>query len=112
MSAPFTFADRSPFDGIRLRWGSVGDIVLGIGLIGGIGGVGGITFGILFILLGITTLIITGFGRTPWYDMPVSARAIAGTGSIIGLAFLVLFLFWLFLIWMLFKHIILPTLSS
>lgn len=112
MSAPFTFADRSPFDGIRLRWGSVGDIVLGIGLIGGVGGVGGIIFGILFILLGATTLIITRFGSTSWYEMPTSAQVFAGVGSIIGLVFLILFFFWLFLIWMLFKHIILPTLGS
>lgn len=80
---PLTIADRSPFDPIRLRWGGLGCIVLGA-LITGTGEVAGIVFGILFILLGLATWLLTGFGGIGWYDVATPGRYVVGTGAIIG----------------------------
>lgn len=83
---PFTIAGRSPFDSIRLRWGSLGCAALGTVIIFA-GGAVGVIFGILFILLGIATGWLTGLGKTDWYDVDPPGRYVAGTGAIIGFVF-------------------------
>lgn len=80
---PLTMAGRSPFDPIRLRWGGLGCIGLGA-LITGTGEMPVIVFGILFILLGLATWLLTGFGGIGWYDINPPGRYVAGTGAIIG----------------------------
>ena len=88
---PLTIAGRSPFDHIRFRWGGAGSIALGVAIMF-TGAGAGIVFGILLVLLGIATWIFTKFGETSWYDMSAAGRVIAGTGSVIGNAFLYVFL--------------------
>ena len=107
---PLTIAGRSFFDGIRFRWGGVGAILLGVSVIGGLHSGGAIVFGILFILLGITTWILTSFGRRSWWDLSTASRAIAGTGSVIGMLFLYLVFFYFFIIRLVWRHIIKPGL--
>jgi hypothetical protein len=82
MKPPLTIRGWSFFDKVRFRWGGVGDIVLGISLIGG---AHNIIFGILFIMLGIATWIFTGFGvrghqefgddwYSAWNSMPTAGQ--------------------------------------
>lgn len=86
---PLTIAGRSPFDGIRIRWGGLGALGLGIGLFFTADPVG-ILFGIILLGLGLATLILSSFGSAWWYDIPVTQRYIVGTGAITGmLAFIV-----------------------
>jgi hypothetical protein len=99
MSAPETMQPgiRKPPPRIVLKTfgGGVGNIILGVALIGSTGGsAGGIVFGVLFIILGVMTLILGGFGRKPWDDMPPASRRIAGTGAVIGMLFLYILFFW------------------
>lgn len=108
---PLTIAGRSPFDGIRFRWGGVGDVLLGISLIGALHNGGAIVFGILFMVLGIATWIFSGFGKTSWYAMPTAGRVIAGTGSIIGLLFIYLVFFYFFILRWVWRYIISPSLG-
>lgn len=60
----------------------------------------GVIVGILITALGFATWIITGFGNREWYSIPPNARAIAATGSIIGvvMTYLVFGIFFL-IIW-------------
>src|SRR5271154_2914099 len=107
---PLTIAERSFFDGVRFRWGGVGDLVLGISLIGGLNRGGGNALGIVFILLGITTWILPSSGHKSWWDLPTGSRAIAGTGSVIGMLFLYLIFFYFFIIRLVWRYIISPSL--
>jgi hypothetical protein len=85
---PLTIGGWSFFDKARLRWGGAGDIALGISLIVGAHNAGGIVFGVLFIMLGVATWILTRFGSkldggqwySAWNSMPTASRIIAGTG--------------------------------
>jgi hypothetical protein len=52
----------------------------------------GIVFGLLLIGLGIATWRLTSFGGVPWEALDQHARLVAGTGSIIGNGFLLLFI--------------------
>lgn len=98
-AVPLSVAGRSPFDPIRLRWGGLGGVGLGVALLC-TAEPAGIVFGILFMLLGLATWLITSFGKTPWSALSPLAQGVAGTGSVIGLLsllgfFLVAFLvFW------------------
>ena len=100
---------RNPPPGIALKTfgGGVGNIILGIALIGGGHSGGAIVFGVLFIILGITTWILGGFGRKPWFDMSPASRRIAGTGAVIGMLFLYILFFWFFILRWVWKNIIL-----
>lgn len=99
---PFTYApERSAVDPTRLRWSGVGNFILAMFfMFGSHGGAFGVLAGLLVIALGLATWIITGFGTRQWYSIPPNARAIAATGSIIGVAmtYLVLGIFFL-IIW-------------
>jgi hypothetical protein len=97
------------FDRTRFRWGGAGDIVLGIALIGSGHSAGSTIFGLLFIALGIATWIITHFGvrghdefngspYSAWNSMSTNGRAVAGTGSVIGVVFIYILFFWFFII--------------
>jgi hypothetical protein len=86
---PLTIAGRSPFDGIRLRWSGIGNLILAVACASG-GNVAGIIFGVIFLILAIATWSITRLGTRPWYALSPGARALAGTGSVIGLVFLYL----------------------
>jgi hypothetical protein len=113
---PLTIGGWSFFDKVRFRWGGAGDIVLGISLIGGVHSAGGIVFGILFIMLGIATWIFTRFGSgengrqwySAWNTMPTVGRVVAGTGSVIGMAFLYILFFWFVILRWVWKYIIAP----
>jgi hypothetical protein len=99
MSTPDTMQQeiKNQPPGIVLKTfgGGIGNLILGVALIGSTNGsAGGIIFGILFIILGVTTLIIGGFGRKPWFDMSPASRRIAGTGAVIGMLFLYVLFFW------------------
>jgi Double zinc ribbon len=120
---PLTIAGWSFFDKVRFRWGGVGDIVLGIALIGGGHSAGAIIFGILFIALGIATWVLTKFGvrgyeefgdnwYSAWNSMSTTERAIAGTGSVIGMLFLYVLFFWLVILRWVWRYIIDPGLRS
>lgn len=75
--------------------GGVGNIILGVALIGSSNGsAGGVVFGVLFMILGVTTLILGRFGRKPWFDMSPASQRIAGTGAVIGMLFLYILFFW------------------
>jgi len=107
--------DRKPPPGIVLKTfgGGIGNIILGVALIGsGNGSAGGIVFGVLFIALGVTTLILGGFGRKPWFDMSPVNRRIAGTGAVIGMLFLYVLFFWFVVLRWVWKYIIDPGLRS
>jgi hypothetical protein len=120
-------AGWSLFDKVRYRWGAAGDILLGLCLIVGVHNAGGIIFGILFIMLGIATCILTNFGRgssslsndqdpggwyTAWNSMSTNGRIISGVGSVIGYLFFVVVFFWFFIIRWVWKYIINPGLRS
>lgn len=111
---PLTFGGWSFFDKVRFRWGGIGDSVLGVALIGGGHSAAAAVFGVLFIALGIATLILTGFGGKNWYTawnkMSAPRRAIAGTGSVIGVLFIYLIFFWFFVLRLFWRHIIAPSL--
>ena len=108
------------FDKVRFRWGGFGDILLGIAMIGG-GGGGAATavFGVLFIALGIATWVLTGFGGaggtdpfnwyTAWHRMSTPRRAVAGTGVVIGLLLVYALFFWFFILKMVWRHIVAPS---
>lgn len=87
---PLTINGRSPFDGIRLRWGGLGAVGLGIGL-PFTAEPAGIVFGILFFGLGLATWILSSFGGTWWYDIPVPQRYVVATGAIIGMSIFIVF---------------------
>jgi hypothetical protein len=106
---PPSIGGWSFFDRTRFRFGGAGDIVLGIALIASGHSAGSTVFGLLFIALGLATWIITGFGLrghgefgddpySAWKSMSAGSRAIAGTGSVIGVVFCYVLFFWLFLI--------------
>jgi len=99
---PLTIAGRSPFDPIRFRWGGAGSVALGVAVMF-TGAGAGIVFGILLVLLGIATWFFTKFGVTSWYDMSAAGKVIAGTGSVIGCAFLYIFLLTFFAVLKLFE---------
>lgn len=103
---PLTIAGRSPVDGIRLRWAAIGDLILGLGCIFGAGGGGGIFFGIVFMALGLATIYLTRFGAVSWHNIPKNVKPIVAVGSAIGLAWLFLFFFWLFILWVAFKTVL------
>lgn len=114
---PMTIRGWSPFDKVRLRWGGGGCIVLGIALIGSGHSAGSIIFGLLFIGLGLATWILSQFGlrgqaefggewHSAWNSMSTGGRAVAGTGAVIGLAFVYLLFFWFFIIRWVIKNII------
>ena len=84
---PLTIAGRSPFDGIRLRWSGVGNLILAVACIATVH-VAGIIFGAIFLALAIATWAITRMGTRPWYSISPGGRALAGSGSVIGLVFL------------------------
>ena len=117
---PLTIGGWSFFDKVRFRWGGFGDIVLGIALIGGGHSAPATVFGILFIALGIATWVLTGFGGggaedsrdwyRAWNTMSAIRRAIAGTGSVIGVLFIYLIFFWFFILRFFWRHIIAPSL--
>ena len=117
---PPSFHGWSFFDKARFRWGGFGDIVLGIALIGGGHSAPAVVFGVLFIVLGIATWVLTGFGGggqegpdswyAAWYRMSAPARAVAGTGSVIGVLFIYLIFFWFFILRLVWRHIIAPSL--
>jgi hypothetical protein len=120
ITPPLTIRGWSFFDKVRFRWGGVGDIILGISLVGGAHNV---IFGILLILLGVATWIFTGFGvrghrefendwYSAWNSMPTAGRVIAGIGSVIGMLFLYLLFFWFFILRWVWKYIIDPGLRS
>lgn len=119
-SPPLTVGGWSLFDKVRFRWGGFGDVVLGIALIGGGHSAAAVVFGVLFIALGITTWALTGFGGgggeppnnwyTAWHKMSAPARAVAGAGAAIGVLFMYLIFFWFFILKMVWRHIIAPSL--
>lgn len=94
---PFNIGGRSFADDIRLRWGGLGCVVLGV-LASGTGGAPGIFFGLFLVALGVATWTITRLGRIPWHDIPTNTRWIAGAGSIIGNAFFLFFFLTFFLV--------------
>jgi len=118
---PLTFGGWSLFDKVRPRWGGFGDMVLGIAAIGGGHSAGTTVFGVLCIALGITTWVLTCFGGgggeapnnwyTAWNTMSTPSRAIAGTGSVIGMLFIYLIFFWFFIARLVWRHIITPSLQ-
>jgi hypothetical protein len=116
MSIPDTMQQehRRPPPGIVLKTfgGGAGNILLGVALIGGGHSAGAAVFGVLFILLGVATWILGGFGRRPWDEMPPAHRAIAGTGAVIGMLFLYVLFFWFFILRLVWKYIIDPGLRS
>jgi hypothetical protein len=97
MSVPLTLAGRSPFDPIRLRWGGLGAVVLGVVLLFQ-GATAGVVFGIFFALLGIATWAVTRMGATSWLELTPLGKGVAGTGAIVGLGFLVSFFLIFFLV--------------
>jgi hypothetical protein len=103
---PLNIAGRSPVDGIRLRWAAIGNLILGLGCIFGAGGGGGIFFGIVFLALGVATIYLTRFGAVPWHNIPKNVKPVVAAGSAIGLAWLCIFFFWLFILWVAFKTVL------
>jgi hypothetical protein len=87
---PCTINGRSPFDSIRIRWGGVGTLGLGIGL-PFTQEPAGIVFGIALALLGLGTLIFSAFGSTFWYDIPTPQRYVVGVGAVIGFMTFIVF---------------------
>ena len=90
MSLPLTISGRSPFDGVRIRWGGLGAVGLGVGLLCTAEPVG-ILFGAALLGLGLATWIMSGFGTTWWYDIPTPRRYIVGTGAIAGMLIVIFF---------------------
>lgn len=90
---PLTIFGRSPFDGIRLRWCAIGNMVLALYcFFGSRGGIGGILFGLLFVFLIVTTWSVTHVGTTDWRTVPPSGwRVVAGIGAVTGFVFTYLF---------------------
>ncbi len=88
---PLTIVGRSPFDSIRLRWGGLSTLALGIG-IPFTGEPAAIVLGILLITLGLATIILSAFGAKYWYDIPTPQRYIVGTGAIIGFLTFIVFI--------------------
>lgn len=87
--------------------GGVGNILLGVALIGGGHSGGAVIFGVLFIILGVTTWSLGGFGRKPWSDMSPASRRIAGTGAVTGMLFLYVLFCWFFILRWVWQNIIL-----
>jgi hypothetical protein len=88
--------------------GGVGNILLGVSLIGGVHNGGAIVFGVLFIILGVATWILGGFGRRPWDRMSPASRRIAGTGAVVGMLFLYVLFFWFVILRWVWRYIINP----
>lgn len=101
---------RPPGIVLKTFGGGIGNILLGVSLIGGLHTGPAIAFAVLFIILGIATLILGGFGRKPWDQMTPAGHWIAGTGAVTGMLFLYLLFFYFFIIRMVWKHIIEPDL--
>ncbi len=87
---PLTIAGRSPFDGVRIRFGGLGGVGLGIGLFF-TADPAGIFFGIVLLGLGLATWILSSFGGTWWYDIPTPQRYIVGTGAVTGMLIFIVF---------------------
>lgn len=83
-SLPLTIAGRSPFDGIRIRFGGLGAAGLGIGLFF-TANPAGIFFGIVLLGLGLATWFFSSFGSTWWFDIPTPQRYVVGTGAVTGM---------------------------
>ena len=80
---------RSPFDSVRIRWGGVSTLALGIGL-PFTKEPAGIVLGVLLATIGPATLILSGFGSNFWYDILTPQRYAVGVGAVIGfMAFIV-----------------------
>jgi hypothetical protein len=98
---PLTIAGRSLVDGTRIRWGGFGAVGLGTGLLF-TGEAAGIFFGIILLLLGLATWILSSFGSTWWYDIPTPQRYVVAVGSVVGMMAFTGFILCLMLIsWML-----------
>lgn len=87
---PCTINRRSPFDPVRIRWGGVSTLALGIGL-PFTQEPTGIVFGVLLATIGLATLILSGFGSNFWYDIPTPQRYVVGVGAVIGFMTLIVF---------------------
>lgn len=87
---PLSIAGRSPFDGIRLRWGAGGTVFLGVAALFQATAVG-VIFGLILITLGVATWWMTQFGAISWLDLSQEARWVSGTSSVIGNLFLLIF---------------------
>jgi hypothetical protein len=111
-SRPPGTARKPPGIVLKTFGGGVGNIILGIALIGGGHSAGAIVFGVLFIILGVTTWILGGFGRKAWDEIPPAGRAIAGTGAVIGMVFLYVLFFWFVILRWVWKYIVDPGLRS
>ena len=111
---PMQREHSKPPPGIVLKTfgGGAGNILLGIALIGGVHSGGAIVFGVLFIILGVTTWILGGFGHKPWDQMPPASQRIAGTGAVVGMLFLYVLFFWFVILRWVWKYIIDPGLRS
>jgi hypothetical protein len=103
---PLTIKGRSPLSESGFRWGGAGSLILGLACAFGAGGVAGIFFGILFIMLAIATWGFSLFGTMPWDRMSAAGRVLAGTGSVIGVAFLLILVLWLVAFFWVFKVIL------
>lgn len=89
---PLSIAGRSPFDEIRLKWQGAGNILLALYCLFGAGGTGGVFFGIVFLLLAVSTWVIAYQASWEWYAIPPDfRRGIVAVGASIGVAFTYLF---------------------
>lgn len=96
---PLSFAGRSPFDPIRLRWGGIGAVGWGAFFLSR-GNPAGVVFGLLFLGLGVSIWLLTSFGRIPWNDLPSNKKAVVGTGAVAGLLFVYMFFaVWFAILW-------------
>ena len=89
-SLPCTIAGRSPFDETRLRWGGVGAVLMGVGLL--FTEPAGIAIGLVMATLGVASLVLSAFGTKFWYDIPTPQRYVVGTGAVIGFVSFMAFL--------------------
>jgi hypothetical protein len=105
---PMPRGPSKPPPGIVLKTfgGGAGNILLGISLIGGVHSGGTTVFGVLFIILGITTWILGGFGHRPWDKMSPASQRVAGTGAVVGMLFLYVLFFWLVILRWIWRYII------
>lgn len=88
---PLTIAGRSLLDPIRIRWGGLGALCLGIGLLF-TGEPAGAFFGVVLAALGIATWVLSSFGATYWYDIPSPQKYVVGTGAVVGFLTFIVFI--------------------